>query len=202
MQDTISRLLKTALQQALLDEYPARTYDGLPKPRSNAYPQGSSQKYVTGELYNSIEVYFEKTFEDGEPALVVDFGAADYWYYVQYGRKPGNEITKTRTTSRGNLVSYTSYTKYPPLSAIDKWLVRKPELSGLVRDESGRFISRKSLTFLMARGIARDGIAPTDFINKALDNVREELYQLLGEEMVVYFDNLINRGIVAKYSDK
>ena len=57
-----------------------------------------------------------------------------------------------------------SYTdKMPPPSALDKWTVRK----GIApRDEQGRFMERKTLQFLIARSIFKNGIEPSLFYTK------------------------------------
>ncbi|MDB4459752.1 hypothetical protein N9015_01040 [Akkermansiaceae bacterium] len=70
-----------------------------------------------------------------------------------------------------------SYTdKMPPPSALDKWTVRK----GIApRDDKGRFIPRKTLQFLIARSIYRDGIKPSLFYtepyHKYLKNISKRL---------------------------
>ena len=51
----------------------------------------------------------------------------------------------------------------PPPSKLDKWTVKK----GIApRDEKGRFISRKSLQFAIARSIFYNGIKPSLFFTK------------------------------------
>tara|TARA_R110000868_G_scaffold67067_1_gene199434 strand:- start:1119 stop:1490 length:372 start_codon:yes stop_codon:yes gene_type:complete len=53
----------------------------------------------------------------------------------------------------------------PPSSALDKWVVKK----GIApRDAKGRFIKRKTLTFLVARKIGRFGIQGISFFQKPL----------------------------------
>ena len=53
----------------------------------------------------------------------------------------------------------------PPSKALDKWVVRK----GIApRDASGKFMSRKSITFLIARSIGRKGIQGISFFQKPL----------------------------------
>lgn len=58
---------------------------------------------------------------------------------------------------------YSFRNKMPPPRKLDKWIVRK----GIApRDEKGRFISRKSLQFLIARSIFYNGIKPSLFFTK------------------------------------
>ena len=58
---------------------------------------------------------------------------------------------------------YSYKTKMPPPSKLDKWIVKK----GIApRDDKGRFISRKSLQFAIARSIFYKGIKPSLFFTK------------------------------------
>ena len=58
---------------------------------------------------------------------------------------------------------YSYKQKMPPPSKLDKWTVKK----GIApRDEKGRFLSRKSLQFLIARSIFYNGIKPSLFFTK------------------------------------
>jgi hypothetical protein len=58
---------------------------------------------------------------------------------------------------------YSYKTKMPPPSKLDKWTVKK----GIApRDDKGRFISRKSLQFAIARSIFYKGIKPSLFFTK------------------------------------
>ena len=60
---------------------------------------------------------------------------------------------------------YSYKKKMPPRGVIDKWVVRKG-LRG-VRDAKGRFVSRKSLVYLIQRSIYQKGIKPSYFFSKA-----------------------------------
>jgi hypothetical protein len=69
---------------------------------------------------------------------------------------------------------YSYKSKMPPPSALDKWIVRK----GIApRDAKGRFITRKSLQFLIARGIYKNGIAPSLFLTKPFEAAMRRLPQ-------------------------
>jgi len=55
--------------------------------------------------------------------------------------------------------------KQPPSRIIDKWIVRK----GIApRDEKGRFMPRKSISFLIARSIKSKGIQGISFFQKPM----------------------------------
>jgi hypothetical protein len=88
--------------------------------------------------------------------------------------------------------SYTN--KMPPPSKMDKWIVRKG-LKG-VRGKDGKFISRKSLQFMIARSIYNKGIKPSLFFTKPfekafknLDKDIIEAYKLDVEELLKFTTN-------------
>ena len=88
--------------------------------------------------------------------------------------------------------SYTN--KMPPQSKMDKWIVRKG-LKG-VRGKDGKFISRKSLQFMIARSIYNNGIKPSLFFTKpfkkAFTNLDKDIikaYQLDVEELLKFTTN-------------
>ena len=67
--------------------------------------------------------------------------------------------------------------KFPPPAPILKWIKEKG-IRG--RDQkTGRFISDKSLTFLISRGIARNGIAPLPFMKTAIQQSIKQLGKAL-----------------------
>lgn len=88
--------------------------------------------------------------------------------------------------------SYTN--KMPPPSKMDKWIVRKG-LKG-IRGKDGKFISRKSLQFMIARSIYNNGIKPSLFFTKpfqkAFKNLDKDIikaYQLDVEELLKFTTN-------------
>jgi len=89
---------------------------------------------------------------------------------------------------------YTYTNKMPPPSKMDKWIVRKG-LKG-VRGKDGKFISRKSLQFMIARSIYNNGIKPSLFFTKPfekafknLDKDIIEAYKLDVEELLKFTTN-------------
>ena len=58
-------------------------------------------------------------------------------------------------------------TKMPPPKAFDKWIVKKG-LDG-IRDKEGKFVSRKSLQFMIARSVFKKGIKPSLFFTKPFE---------------------------------
>lgn len=181
----ISNLIKDELQNQLLQIGASKTYGGIPKPVSGRYPGSIGNKISSGDLYNSIEVEFATDFDNG--GLQLEVSMAEYGKYVDEGRLPGVEIKKTRLSKLGKTITFTSYTKFPPLSAIKNWVQQKPALTApnLTTDQRA---------FLAARSIARDGIFPTEFIKKAVENVEEKVAYYLGEYAKEYLTNLLATG--------
>ena len=65
----------------------------------------------------------------------------------------------------------------PPPSKMDKWIVKK----GIApRDKNGKFISRKSLQFMIARSIFNNGIKPSLFFTKPF----EKAFKGLNKDLV------------------
>lgn len=93
---------------------------------------------------------------------------------------------------------YSYKSKMPPVKAFDKWLVRK----GIAPRKNGKFASRKSLAFLIARSVFRNGIKPSLFFTKpfeaAYKRLPEELVQKYGLDAMKLFneqvDNIIRKN--------
>jgi len=66
--------------------------------------------------------------------------------------------------------------RFPPPAAISKWIKQKG-IRG--RGKDGRFITNKSLTYLISRGIAKKGIKPLPFMKMAIDKTRKQLPKIL-----------------------
>lgn len=94
----------------------------------------------------------------------------DYWYYVDNGRKPGN---------------------MPPISAIMNWIDVKPINPYSV---GGHIPTKKSLAYLIARKIGRDGIVPKHLLFKALKSTINE-YINYGKYNIDFSDLLLTGEI-------
>ena len=119
-----------------------------------------------GKLEDSIK--FEViTTPDG---FTVQFYMSSYGQFVDKGVS-GTQTNRTFKDYKGKTIkspySYKNSRGHsqPPSKALDKWVVRK----GIApRDASGKFMSRKSITFLIARSIGRKGIQGISFFQKPL----------------------------------
>ena len=132
----------------------------------------SENKVVSGTLLNSIKFKLEK--KGKEFSLV--FIMADHGQFVDKGVSGKNKRQYYKDINNKRRQSPFRYkTKQPPSSALDKWIVRR----GIApRDEKGRFLSRKSLQYLIARKIYFQGVKGISFfttpVRIALDDAPRE----------------------------
>lgn len=135
----------------------------------------SDNATASGVLINSVKYildFRENMFE-------VSLSLADYWKYVEYGRKAGG--------------------KFPPPSAIRKWIEVKPILPRPMKN--GNLPTLNQLTYLISRKIAEKGIRPRGILEKSLEEINREyeekiseaLTQDLSDEMDEVFALLITR---------
>lgn len=136
-----------------------------------------------GNLENSI-TFKVVTEADG---FSVQFYMDSYGTFVDKGVS-GTKTKRTFKDYKSKTISspYKYTTKQPPSRLLDKWIVKK----GIApRDEKGRFMSRKSISFLIARSIKRNGIQGISFFQKPLglglkqfgkdllENVKEDIIE-------------------------
>ena len=98
--------------------------------------------------------------------FTVQFFMDSYGTFVDKGVS-GTDVRRSFKDYKGRTISspYKYTTKQPPSRVLDKWIVKK----GIApRDEKGRFMSRKSISFLIARSIKRKGIQGISFFQKPL----------------------------------
>ena len=111
------------------------------------------KKNSSKDLYNSLDSEVKVSKNSFELSFLME----DYGVFQDKGV---SGVKKKYNTP----YSYTS--KMPPPSKMDKWIVKK----GIApRDKSGKFISRKSLQFMIARSIFNNGIKPSLFFTKPFE---------------------------------
>lgn len=139
-------------------------------------------KNSSKKLYNSIEGEVE-AFPNSIQLL---FTMNDYGFFQDKGVSGVNKKYNTQ-------FSYTN--KMPPPKALDKWIVRK----GIApRDKNGKFISRKSLQFLIARSIFKNGIKPSLFFTRPFENaikrMPEEITRAYGLDASKLIDSIMKQN--------
>ena len=135
------------------------------------------KKSASGDLYNSIQgtdryekgKLVEAGIEMEDCGLVLDKGISG---------------VKKKYNS-----PYSHKDKMPPINKLDKWSVRR----GIApRDAKGRFIPRKSLLWMISRGIYNNGIKPSLFMTKPfekyMDKLPVELATAFTEDSKVYLE--------------
>ncbi len=124
------------------------------------------EKYLKGGGTNLAQSIKFKVSKDSRGNLTIKFTMADYGKYVDKGVSGTQQKQKFVDYKGKSLTSPFKYTtKQPPTGILDKWVVKK----GIApRDERGRFISRKSLVYLIARSIKLKGIKSLAFFQKPL----------------------------------
>lgn len=145
-------------------------------------------KVVSGKLLNSLKYRLEATskgynliFKGSKHASFIDKGVS------------GTKVTRTFQNIFGKRQRspFKYSNKQPPASALDKWIVRK----GIApRTETGQFMSRKSLQFLIARSIKSKGLAATSFFSKPMSielaNFDTELLKAFKTDVITHFETI------------
>ncbi len=122
------------------------------------------KKNSSKKLYNSIKGNVKAM----PNSISIQFTMEDYGVFQDAG---------VSGTKKKYNTPYSYKSKMPPAKAFDKWIVRK----GIApRKSGGQFASRKSLAFLIARSVYRNGIKPSLFFTKPF----EAAYKRLPEELV------------------
>ena len=110
-----------------------------------------SKKNSSKKLYDSLE-YRINRYKNSIDLL---FNMEEYGFFQDLG--VSGKKNKYNTP-------YSYRSKMPPPKAFSQWVIRKG-LKG-VRDKEGKFIPRKSLQYLIARGVFNNGIKPSFFFTK------------------------------------
>lgn len=130
----------------------------------------NANKNSSGNLIKSVDYKIIKQADN----TILQILAADYLEYVDEGRKPG---------------------KFPPLKALDKWIVRR----GIApRDKKGKFIPRESVKFLIARSIAKNGIKGIHVVRKTIEEVYSKKQELIAEAVSTDIETMIDKIIIRK----
>tara|TARA_R100000655_G_scaffold27296_1_gene55711 strand:+ start:1288 stop:1857 length:570 start_codon:yes stop_codon:yes gene_type:complete len=155
----------------------------IEKARANL---NKKDKRAKGTLFNEMSYDIEKTPTGVK--FVMDFGSAeDYWVFVDQGVQGAGGF-KGSGRKKGQGSPFKFGRKQPPLRAILPWISIKG-IKG--RDKKGRFITKKSLAFLIARSIKQRGIERTRFISKPYDDMVDDLKKDLTVAMAEDIDNSI-----------
>jgi len=104
-------------------------------------------------LLNSVEYIVDV----GTVSLTVSLKLADYWKYVEHGRKPG---------------------KFPPVDKIISWIKNKPVLPYEV---NGKLPTENQLAYLIGRKIATEGIEAGNQLRSTLEQANSYYLERIRE---------------------
>ena len=123
---------------------------------TNYKSQLEAEQMNNGELYRTISY----SVSTGTGGWVISVSLADYWKYVEYGRRPG---------------------KMPPVSAIEHWINVKQIIPHSMTLKSGKTVipTIPQLSFLIARSIGRRGIAPKPLFQKSFEAAKQQFMQVI-----------------------
>jgi len=169
MEEMLERLVEQ-LKVELSKKYYSSSYNterNTPG-RRKKFP-GPYVKNNTGNLSNSIE--YEVRNVNGEDVGVIVM--ADYYEFVDRGRKPGYN---------GDLTSRVFRT------ALDKWTQQK----------IGTFpgLDFETTSYLVRRSVLMKGIGGTNFINNAIDNIIDKMIEDGEEEYAERFEEFIDEKLL------
>jgi len=131
-------------------------------------------KVNTGALYNSMSV---TVGEDNEGYFVNITPQVHYWEFVDKGVQGASRNIFSRQ-SESPFKFGSGKGPRGLRGAIDKWTVQK-NIEG-TRDAQGRFVTRKSLVFMISRAIYNRGLKPTFFISDTMKRLKPKAMQMLG----------------------
>lgn len=135
------------------------------------------KKVVSRNLLDSVK---------GSPVKVTDNSLTFNIKMADYGTFQDKGVSGVRTKYN---TPYTYRDKMPPSNKLDSWTVRR----GIApRDEKGRFINRKSLTFLIARSIYLDGIKPSLFFTTPFKKYYKDLPEDLEKAFALDVEEFID----------
>ena len=137
------------------------------------------KKNSSKDLYNSLD----SSVKVSKNSFELSFFMEDYGVFQDKGV---SGVKKKYNTP------YSYKSKMPPPSKMDKWIVKK----GIApRDKSGKFISRKSLQFIIARSIFNNGIKPSLFFTKPFKKAFKGLNKDLVEAYKLDVEQLMKNTI-------
>jgi len=116
---------------------------------------------ASGKLKDNVEPFTES--KDNE--LVAGLKLLSYWENIEHGRSTGS--------------------KSPPINAILEWIRYRNIIPDPFRLPSGRDVipTERQLAYLIGRKISIEGIEPKPFLGETIDELKNELVDMIREEI-------------------
>ena len=124
---------------------------------TNYKRQLEAEQMNNGELYRTISY----SVSTGTGGWVISVSLADYWKYIENGRRAG--------------------AKMPPVSAIENWIKVKQIIPHSMTLKSGKTVipTIPQLSFLIARSIGRRGIPPKPLFKNSFEAAKQQFIQVI-----------------------
>jgi hypothetical protein len=126
-----------------------------------------NKKNASKTLYNEMSSFLKVSKNSFELAFLMPI-------YGEFQDKGVSGVKKKYDTP------FSYKTKMPPSDVFEAWIKRKG-IKG--RDKRGRFITNKSLSYLIARSVFNNGIKPSLFFTRPF----ELAYKRLGDDVIQAF---------------
>lgn len=147
------------------------------------------KKNASNKLYDSLKYNLNVSAE----SFSLEFVMAEYGMFVDQGVH-GSKSSYIET--KNSEFRFSGRFKTIPLSAIDKWTVSR----GLApRDASGKFLSRQSLKYVIAKSIYEKGIKASLFFTKPFKKAFDNLPPQLTEAFALDIENFLEFTTNGKY---
>lgn len=137
------------------------------------------KRNASRDLYNSLK--YELDVHKNSFSLT--FFMEDYGKFVDRGVSGVKNKYNT---------PFSYKTKMPPSKVFDKW-IKQRGIKG--RDKKGRFITNKSLSFLIARSIFNKGIKPSMFFTKPFERAFKKLPNEVAEKFGLEVEEMLNKAL-------
>lgn len=154
---------------------------------------------ASDNLYNSVKYMLDVDSKKFEVKLEL----ADYWKYVENGRKPGkwppisaiekwieikpvlprpitlkNPKESMIYAIRNSIINKSGGKKKPPIKAIEKWVDKNN-----IQASQTVLPTNKQLAFLIARKIGLEGIQPRPILDQSIKDVWDVMKEFLEEAL-------------------
>lgn len=154
---------------------------------------------ASDNLYNSVKYMLDV----GSKKFEVKLELADYWKYVENGRKPGkwppisaiekwieikpvlprpitlkNPKESMIYAIRNSIIKKSGGKKKPPIKAIEKWVDKNN-----IQASQTVLPTNKQLAFLIARKIGLEGIQPRPILDQSIKDVWDVMKEFLEEAL-------------------
>lgn len=118
-------------------------------------------KKATGALYESVKYELDVH----KNSFTLKFLLEDYWEFVDKGVKGALSSRKAPNSP----FSYKD--KMPPTRVFDKWIIAR----GFAPRNKGKFTSRESMKFAIAKTVFNYGLETTNFFSRPFENEFKKL---------------------------